>query len=77
MNTLLKGMCISVVCLTCVIFRGTTRDGKRSKRMMCSCQFDPGIIVPLSAHDCFFLETDNLSEACGENCLNRLLMIEW
>ncbi|XP_019853842.1 PREDICTED: histone-lysine N-methyltransferase SETD2-like isoform X2 [Amphimedon queenslandica] len=45
-----------------IVERGTTRDGKRSKRMMCTCQFDP--------------ETDNHSEACGENCLNRLLMIE-
>jgi hypothetical protein len=42
--------------------RVASKEGKRNKRMMCDCQFDP--------------ETDDLSEACGEKCLNRLLMIE-
>lgn len=42
--------------------RSSTRDRKHSKKMVCVCQFDP--------------ETDNPEDACGDNCLNRILMME-
>ena len=52
--------------------------------MVCDCQFDPGMRVAgllwgshdssLGSHD---PELDEVDDACGENCLNRLLMIEW
>ena len=48
--------------------------------MMCDCQFDPGRCVCVIVIIDVFLslsENDDPSEACGENCLNRLLMIEW
>ena len=47
--------------------------------MMCDCQFDPGRCVSLSLpmSSLSLSENDEPSEACGENCLNRLLMIEW
>lgn len=45
--------------------------------MMCDCQFDPGK-KPHPLLECINnSESDDLSEACGDNCLNRLLMIEW
>jgi histone-lysine N-methyltransferase SETD2 len=40
----------------------TSRERKKGKRMVCDCQFDP--------------EQDDPEDACGEICLNRLLMIE-
>ncbi|CAI8025463.1 Histone-lysine N-methyltransferase SETD2 [Geodia barretti] len=40
----------------------TSRERKKGKRMVCDCQFDP--------------EQDDPEVACGEICLNRLLMIE-
>lgn len=79
----------SFCCFQISISRQTSRDRKRAKRMVCDCQFDPGRTVtwshlvghvtcmwlsaPLSSHT----EQDSLEDACGENCLNRLLMIEW
>ena len=51
--------------------------------MVCECQFDPGIIFNVGCIVFHVIchvtnaEQDDPEDACGENCLNRLLMIEW
>lgn len=86
------------ICVLLYVIRVASKEGKRNKRMMCDCQFDPGnghvtilykhymlyiLLVICVSFDCLYMyliiciEVDDASEACGENCLNRLLMIEW
>ena len=36
-----------------------------------------GVVKIVGVVTCFSSEMDDPSEACGENCLNRVLMIEW
>ena len=75
--------------IACYI-RIRSREGKRNKRMMCDCHFDPGksitsiiivvevvLVVVVLLIIIIIVEMDDPSDACGENCLNRLLMIEW
>ena len=42
--------------------RSSSRKEKKNKRLECACIFDPAVDKP--------------EEACGENCLNRMMMIE-
>ena len=46
---------------TCLTERQTNRERKKAKKMVCEC----------------LLDEDYPSSACGADCLNRLLMIEW
>ena len=41
----------------------SSKERKKAKKMVCECTFDP--------------RTDDPSNACGSDCLNRLLMMEW
>lgn len=78
---------------------GSSRNKKKTKKMVCECQFDPGMMslgddiistvilcacgIPLKQTTFFILikffciELDDPETACGEDCLNRLLLIEW
>ena len=42
--------------------KSCSRKEKKNKRLECACVFDPAVDKP--------------EEACGENCLNRMMMIE-
>lgn len=46
---------------TCLTERQTNRERKKAKKMVCEC----------------ILDEENPSDACGADCLNRLLMMEW
>lgn len=76
---------------------GSSRDKKKAKKMVCECQFDPGMLFEryitllklklilmfwsfAKAKMSYFLycvEMDDPETACGEDCLNKLLLIEW
>ena len=75
---------------------GSSRDKKKAKKMVCECQFDPGVLYGIHNmivfnNNCFrnslnkmcyclsrmYVELDDPDTACGEDCLNRLLLIEW
>lgn len=45
----------------CLTERQTNRERKKAKKMVCEC----------------VLDEENSTDACGADCLNRLLMMEW
>ena len=57
--------CIVTVVLLCVFSRDRSKARKQARRMVCDC------VLP---------QPDELKggmQPCGDDCLNRLLMIEW